>query len=416
MNQIKCPNCGEVINLTEQQFNTVLSQVQEEEIEKRLLVIREEKEKELELAKEKAIRETKEELQKEIIALKESILRSELEQKNLASSLESSIKLKEQEILAIKDKEVSDLTLKLKEMEMEKENGINALKEKIELEKSANALKEKEAEAEFAERLKEKDEVIALYKDMKAKLSTKMVGESLEKHCENEFENLRALGFQNAYFGKDNEVVDGSKGDYIFKDFTKSGTEYVSIMFEMKNESDTTATKKRNEDFFKELDKDRKAKGCEYAILVSLLEQDNELYNAGIVDVSHKYPKMYVIRPQFFIPMITLLKNTAANSMEVKDQLAEYQAQNIDFVHFEENIDAFKSRFGNNCRLASEHFETAVTEIDKSIQALERVKSSLLSSERQLRLANDKAQELSVKKLTKGCPAVRKQIADSNDE
>ena len=260
--------------------------------------------------------------------------------------------------------------------------------------------------------LKAKDETIEFYKDLKARLSTKMVGETLEQHCETEFNRLRATGFQNAYFEKDNDAKTGSKGDYIFKDFTEDGIGFISVMFEMKNEADTTATKKKNEDFLKELDKDRNEKNCEYAVLVSLLEPDSELYNAGIVDVSHKYPKTYVIRPQFFIPIITMLRNAALHSVQYQRQLAEVKNQNIDISHFEDELNEFKSKFDYNYGLASRKFQTAIAEIDKTIDHLQKTREALLSSENNLRLANSKAQDLSVKRLTKNNPTMREKFEE----
>ena len=271
----------------------------------------------------------------------------------------------------------------------------------MEKEKSENLLKEK-----YETQIRDRDDAIGRLKDMKAKLSTKMVGETLEQHCEIEFNRLRSSAFQTAYFEKDNDVRSGSKGDYIFKDFHKSGTEIVSIMFEMKNELDTSATKSKNEDFLKELDKDRSEKGCEFAILVSLLEPDSELYNAGIVDVFHRYPKMYVIRPQFFIPMITLLRNAAMNTIEYKNQLALIKEQNIDVTNFETELKDFKTGFSRNCDLAKRKFDSAVDQIDKSIKSLQKIKEDLQSSANNLRLANNKAEDLSVKRLTRNNPTM----------
>ena len=255
---------------------------------------------------------------------------------------------------------------------------------------------------QYEEKIKLKDEQIEYYRDFKAKQSTKMVGESLEQHCDYEFNKIRASAFPNAYFEKDNDARSGSKGDFIFRDMDENGTEFISIMFEMKNETDTTSTKKKNEDFFKELDKDRREKNCEYAVLVSLLEIDNELYNTGIVDVSYKYPKMYVVRPQFFIPIITLLRNAAMNSLEYRQELETIRHQNIDISNFEEKMNLFKEGFSRNYRLASDKFQTAIDEIDKSISHLQKIKDALISSENNLRLANDKAEDLTIKKLTRG--------------
>jgi hypothetical protein len=285
--------------------------------------------------------------------------------------------------------------------------------EQTQLEKrlAEQALKEK-----YETQIKDRDEAIDRLKDLKAKLSTKMVGETLEQHCETEFNRLRATAFPRAYFEKDNDASSGSKGDYIFKDADEAGTEIVSIMFEMKNENDTTATKKRNEDFFKELDKDRTEKGCEYAVLVSLLEPDSELYNTGIVDVSYRYPKMYVVRPQFFIPIITLLRNAALNSLKYKTELALVKSQNIDITNFENQLDTFKDSFGKNFDLASRRFQTAIDEIDKSIDHLKKTKEALLGTDRNLRLANEKAQDVTIKKLTRGNPTMAARFAELKEQ
>jgi len=309
--------------------------------------------------------------------------------------LRSTIREKDSSVQAKVDKAV-------REMEKERDNLKNDLKNsKLEKENSENLLKDK-----YKTQIRDRDEAIERLKDMKAKLSTKMVGETLEQHCETEFNKLRSTAFQTAYFDKDNDASSGSKGDYIFKDHEENGTEIISIMFEMKNEMDTTATKRKNEDFLQELDKDRNEKGCEYAVLVSLLEPESELYNTGIVDVFYRYPKMYVIRPQFFIPMITLLRNAALNSMKYKTELALVREQNIDITNFETELDAFKTAFGRNYELASKKFTTAIAEIDKSISHLQKTKEALLSTDRNLRLANDKAQDVSVKRLTRKNPTM----------
>lgn len=281
--------------------------------------------------------------------------------------------------------------------------------ERSELEKQ---LAEKSLKDKYETQIKDRDDAIERLRDMKARLSTKMVGETLEQHCETEFNRIRATAFPRAYFEKDNDARTGSKGDYIFRDKDEAGTEIVSVMFEMKNESDRTATKGRNEDFLKELDKDRTEKGCEYAVLVSLLEPDSELYNSGIVDVSHRYPKMYVVRPQFFIPIITLLRNAAMNSLQYKTELALVKAQNIDITNFENELDSFKTAFAKNYDLASRRFETAITEIDKSIDHLQKTKEALLGADRNLRLANDKAQDVTIKKLTRGNPTMAGKFAE----
>lgn len=283
---------------------------------------------------------------------------------------------------------------------------ISQLNYKLSEAAAASRVKEQELWKSYKRELDSKDEVIAYYKDLKTRLSTKMVGETLEQHCETEFNRLRAAAFPQAYFEKDNDIRTGSKGDYIYREFTSDGIEFLSIMFEMKNEMDTTATKKKNEDFFKELDKDRQEKGCEYAILVSLLEPDSELYS-GITDVSYRYPKMYVVRPQFFIPIITLLRNSALHTVELRQQLAEIRNQNIDISTFEADMNDFKYRFSRNYELASRRFKTAIEEIDKTISHLQKTKEALLSSEDNLRLANNKAQELSVKRLTKNNPTMQ---------
>lgn len=273
-------------------------------------------------------------------------------------------------------------------------------------------MKEKSLCEKFSDEIKRREDEIAYYKDFKARQSTKMIGESLEQHCETEFNKLRATAFQNAYFEKDNDIKTGSKGDFIYREFSDDGVEFISIMFEMKNEMDTTATKHKNEDFLKELDKDRKEKNCEYAVLVTLLESDNEYYNSGIVDVSYKYPKMYVVRPQFFIPIITVLRNAALNSLQYRHELELVRNQNIDITHFEEDINDFKDKFSRNFRLASEKFQKAIDEIDKTIDHLQKTKEALLSSENNLRLANNKAEDLTIRRLTKGNPTMAEKFAE----
>jgi hypothetical protein len=332
-----------------------------------------------------------------------------------------------------KDAELADLKARLQTIEAEKKLAVTEAVNRVEKERDvlAGELKTKDTEKQlletslkekFATELKTKDDIIklkdeeiALRKDMKAKLSTKMVGETLEQHCETEFNKLRATGFQNAYFEKDNDAKTGSKGDYIYRETDDAGTEIISVMFEMKNEGDETATKHKNEDFLRELDKDRIEKQCEYAVLVTLLEADSELYNSGIVDVSHKYSKMYVIRPQFFIPIITLLRNAAFNSLKYKSELALVKAQNIDITHFEDNIGKFKEGFAKNYELASRKFKTAIEEIDKTIDHLQKTKDALLSSENNLRLANNKAEDLTIKRLTRGNPTMAAKFAELHD-
>ena len=398
-NNIKCPHCGEVFTVDESGYAAILAQVRDDELNKaiqeQIKHIEKEKQAELELAK-KSAEMTKNEailtLQQEIDKLK-AIIASNDKDKQLAVSTVEANKITE---IAEKDKTIAELNAKLQEVEK------NAV------------VNEKNLKEGYETRLKEKDTLIDYYKDLKAKMSTKMLGETLEQHCEVEFNRLRQTGFQSAYFEKDNntKTETKSKGDYIYRDYTADKTEYISIMFEMKNEMDTTASKKKNEDFFKELDKDRCEKGCEYAVLVSLLEPDSELYNSGIVDVSHKYPKMYVIRPQFFVPMITLLRNAAMHSIEYRQQIAEYKNQNIDVSNFEAKINDFKEKFGKNYQLASDKFRKAIEEIDKTIDHLQKTKADLLSSENHLRLANDRAQDLSVKRLTKNNPTMAKKFEE----
>ena len=308
-----------------------------------------------------------------------------------------------------KDKqiEINELISKKDAELVEKNNEILKLKGQKDLDEKEFQIKEQNLKEKYEVQLQCKDEEIARYKEFKAKLSTKMLGETLEQHCEISFEQNRAMAFQSAYFEKDNNAKSGSKGDYIFRDYDEEGTEYLSIMFEMKNEADTTSTKKKNEDFFKELDKDRREKNCEYAVLVSMLEPENDLYNNGIVDVSHKYEKMYVVRPQFFIPIITLLRNATRHSLGYRKELALIKAQNIDVSNFEAAMNDFKDKFSRNYRLASEKFQTAIAEIDKTIDHLQKTKEALLSSDKNLRLANDKAEDLSIKKLTKNNPTMQ---------
>lgn len=366
------------------------------------------------------------ELEKEM-AISKAIADMERERDALKNELSTQAK----ERLEQKERELGELKHRLetvtRQSELEKQIALTSAISEMEKERDAllNKLKSKEMESELAvtslksryeSDLKSKDEMIAYYKDMKAKLSTKMVGETLEQHCETEFNRLRATAFKNAYFEKDNDASSGSKGDYIFRENDESGNEIISIMFEMKNEGDETATKKRNEDFLKELDKDRQQKGCEYAVLVSLLESDSELYNTGIVDMSHRYEKMYVIRPQFFIPMITLLRNAALNSMEYKSELALVRSQNIDVTNFENQLNDFRSSFGRNYRLASEKFKTAIDSIDKSIAQLQKTKENLLRSEDNLRIANNKADDLTVKRLTRGNPTMAAKFAELENQ
>ena len=340
----------------------------------------------------------------QLLAVKDAVAAKNLEIAQLKADLaagEQALSLAVQQAVSAKEQELAQ-----KEMQIARLEGDLKASEKEYL------FKEKSLVDGYENKLKDKDEQIAYYKDFKARQSTKMIGESLEQHCSIEFNRLRATAFPRAYFEKDNDARTGSKGDFIFKDYDEEGMEFISIMFEMKNEADTTATKHKNEDFFKELDKDRKEKGCEYAVLVSLLEADNELYNSGIVDVSYRYPKMYVIRPQFFIPMITLLRNASMNSLQYKKELATIKNQNIDIAHFEADMNEFKEKFGRNYRLASEKFKKAIEEIDKTIEHLQKTKDALLSSENNLRLANNKAEDLSIKRLTRNNPTMAAKFAE----
>lgn len=354
---------------------------------------------------------------------------TELETK--AKSIEKEKEFEVKQALADKEKELLELTskmnalqtdnkLKITEANSEKEKEIAELKSKLQLQEKEAELEKNSIKEKFDSEIKQKEETIAFYKDFKAKQSTKMVGESLEQHCEIEFNSLRMTAFQNAEFGKDNDAKTGSKGDYIYREHDENGTEIISIMFEMKNEGDETATKKKNEHFFKELDKDRNEKKCEYAILVTMLEADNELYNNGIVDVSYEYEKMYVIRPQFFIPIITLLRNAALNSLKYKQEVALMREQNIDITNFEEDLNIFKEGFARNYDLASRKFKTAIDEIDKTITHLQKTKDALVSSENNLRLANNKADDLTVKKLVRKNPTMKEKFAildgESRDE
>ncbi len=397
MAEIKCPHCGKFFQVDESGYAEIVSQVRTAEFNKELqeqkqLALRE-KEAEFKLMSAQALAEQEKknaELKQKIEALKAQLAVSDKDK--ILAVKEAEDKQKDQ--LNEKDKQILTLQNQLKGAEQDRE---------LQLKNMADR---------YAVELRGKEEQIAYYKDLKARMSTKMVGETLEKHCENLFNQLRMTAFPHAYFEKDNDASSGSKGDYIFREHSADGIEFLSIMFEMKNENDTTATKHKNEDFFEKLDKDRRQKGCEYAVLVSLLETDSELYNTGIVDVSYKYPKMYVIRPQFFIPMITLLRNAAVNSIAYQRQLTEMRQQNIDITHFEDDLNAFKVKFGNNYRLASEKFGKAIEEIDKTIEHLQKTKDALLSSEKNLRLANEKAEKLTVKSLTRKNPTMAKKFAE----
>ena len=426
MNEIICPHCKKAFKIDEAGFADILKQVRDhqfdEELRERVASFERDKESAVLLAEEKTKNQLAADLAKRDAEIADLKARATAKIKELQAERE----LTSTKITAEKDAELAQLRAQLQSSETEKQLALSEAVGKVEKERDqiANELKSKDTEKRLLEsslkdkyenELRSKDEMIAYYKDMKAKLSTKMVGETLEQHCEIEFEKLRATAFQNATFGKDNDASSGSKGDYVYRETDENGTEIISIMFEMKNENDETATKKTNVSFLKELDKDRNEKKCEYAVLVSLLEADNELYNVGIVDKSHEYKKMYVIRPQFFIPMITLLRNAALNSLKYKSELALVRSQNIDVTNFESQLDDFRDSFGRSYRLASERFSDAVASIDKSIAQLQKTKENLLKSEDHYRIANSKVDDLSVKKLTRGNSTMQAKFADLKD-
>lgn len=390
MNKIICPHCNTPFTIDEAGFSDILKQVRDAQFEKEL---------------------------HDRIKLMEQV------QENQVNLAVANVKNGLLADVAKKDTQIAELKSKLQSFEVQKELALTQAVNRVEKERDqiANQLKNKETEKQMMEAtLKEQhankikliEEQLAYYKDLKAKQSTKLLGETLEQHCEIEFNKLRSTAFPTAYFEKDNDAKTGSKGDYIYRELDGQGNEIVSIMFEMKNEGDETASKKRNEDFLRELDKDRNEKKCEYAVLVTMLEADSELYNSGIVDVSYKYPKMYVIRPQFFIPMITVLRNAALNSLKYKAELALVRAQNIDITKFEDNLTSFKEGFAKNFELASRKFQTAIEEIDKTIDHLKKTKEALLSSENNLRLANNKTEDLTIKRLTKGNPTMVAKFAE----
>ena len=394
MNEIKCPHCGKAFKVDEAGYADILKQVRDSEFEQQL-------HERLELAE------------------KDKLNAVELAKNKVGNEM--------QKAAAAKDAEIQDLKAKLGTNEVVQKLAITEAVSAVEKERDElkNGLRQAELEKQLSEKLlkdkyetqiKDRDDAIERLRDMKARLSTKMVGETLEQHCETEFNRIRSTAFPRAYFEKDNDASTGSKGDYIFRDLDEAGTEIVSIMFEMKNESDTTATKKKNEDCLKELNKDRTEKGCEYAVLVSLLEPDSELYNSGIVDVSHRYPKMYVIRPQFFLPIITLLRNAAMKSLEYKTELALVKAQNADITDFENDLETFKTAFAKNYDLASRQFQKAIDEIDKSIDHLQKTKDALLGTDRNLRLANNKAQDVTIKKLTRRNPTMAAKFDELNSK
>ena len=459
MHDINCPHCGKAFKIDEAGYASILKQVRdgefEEQLHARLELAEEDKKNAIalatsmlanesqqavmvkdteilelkarldagEVARQLAVTQALAAIEKERDALTNELSKVKQEKTSAAQLAEVTLLNELQKSAAAKDAEIQALKATLGNTEVVQKLAINEAVGAVEKERDAlkNGLSRVELEKHLAEtalrdkyetQIKDRDDAIDRLRDMKARLSTKMIGETLEQHCETEFNRIRATAFPKAYFEKDNDARNGSKGDYIFRDRDEAGIEIVSIMFEMKNESDLTATKNKNEDFLKELDKDRLEKGCEYAVLVSLLESDSELYNTGIVDMFHRYPKMYVIRPQFFIPIITLLRNAAMNALKYKTELALVKAQNIDITHFETELDAFKGAFSKNYELASKRFQTAIDEIDKSIDHLQKTKEALIGTDRNLRLANDKAQDVTIKKLTRGNPTMAAKFAE----
>ena len=462
MHDINCPHCGKAFKIDEAGYADILKQVRNDEFEQqlheRLEMAEKDKKSAVELAharfaselqqsaaakdaaiqglqakldageltRQLAVAEARIALEKERDALANALAQAKLDQQSTAKLAEATLVHELQKAAAAKDTQIQGLTATLASIEMAQKLAVTealgpVAKErdelKSDLERAAleKQLAEKALKEKYETQIKHREGEIERLRDMKARLSTKMVGETLEQHCETEFNRLRAAAFPKAYFEKDNDARSGSKGDYIFRDLDEVGTEIVSIMFEMKNENDGTATKNRNEDFLKELDKDRSEKGCEYAVLVTLLEPDSELYNSGIVDVSHRYPKMYIVRPQFFLPIITLLRNAAMNALTYKSELALVRAQNVDITNFENELETFKTAFGKNYDLASKRFQTAIEEIDKSIDHLQKTREALLGTNRNLRLANDKAQDVSIKKLTKGNPTMAAKFEELKD-
>lgn len=463
MHEIICPHCGTAFKIDETGYADILKQVRDSDFDKqlhdRLELAEQDKRNAVELAQTKIVSESQkavaakdseiQELKARLdtgdvmrkLAITEAINAVEKERDALANQLEQAkhdkqtiAQLAEAKLLnelqkaaALKDAETQGLKTKLDATEAAHKLAVNEavsvvvkerdnLKSGLERAELEKLLAEKSLKEKYETQIKDRDDAIERLRDMKVRLSTKMVGETLEQHCETEFNRIRATAFPRAYFEKDNDARSGSKGDYIFRDLEEEGTEIVSIMFEMKNESDRTATKNKNEDFLKELDKDRTEKECEYAVLVSLLEPESELYNTGIVDVFHRYPKMYIVRPQFFIPIITLLRNAAMNSLKYKSELALVKAQNIDITNFETELDTFKSAFAKNYDLASKRFQTAIEEIDKSIDHLQKTKEALLGTDRNLRLANDKAQDVTIKKLARNNPTMGAKFSELKNQ
>ena len=405
MAELKCPKCGTTFKVDDTSYADILNQVRNHEFEA-----------ELEKRLEQSLRSEKQSHQAEIAELKAKFEQTSTELKAKLAQNKTEFEAKLAQSKTEQELAVARATAPIERERDSLKNSLvaaqNEAKLNLETANSRAKLSEAALITKYESALKLKEEENERLKDLKSKLSTKMVGETLEQHCQTEFNRIRTAAFPHAYFEKDNDARTGSKGDYIFRELDEAGNEIVSIMFEMKNENETTATKHKNEDFFKELDKDRREKNCEYAILVSLLESDSELYNTGIVDVSYRYEKMYVIRPQFFIPIITLLRNAALSSLQYKQELAVVRSQNIDITHFEENMEKFKVGFARNYDLASRKFKTAIDEIDKTINSLQKTKYALLSSENNLRLANNKAEELTIKRLTRGNPTMAQKFAD----
>ena len=425
MQEIKCPKCGEVFQIDEAGYAEIVKQVRNREFNDELQRQKAAMDSEKKMAVELAVTKANSEKDDEIARLKNQLEAQQNELNNIkdksASELKLALSQKEQEIAQLKgtiENNKSKSELAVQTALQEKETLITELKSKLQIEKSEAQLRETNLKDQFTAQLKAKDETIAFYKDFKARESTKQIGEDLEQYCFTEFNKIRAIGFQNASFEKDNEVskASGSKGDFIFRESSPDGVEFISIMFEMKNQADTTSTKKKNEDFFKELDKDRTEKHCEYAVLVSMLEEDNDYYNTGIVDVSYKYPKMYVIRPQFFIPVITFLRNAALNTLDYKRQIAEIKNQNLDITNFENDLNLFKGKFLNNVDLAMRQHADAIEDIDKAIKMLQKIKELFEKSDNNLRLANDKLEDLTIKKLTRNNPTMKAKFAELTSE
>ena len=422
MQEIKCPKCGEVFQIDEAGYAEIVKQIRNREFNDELQRQKSAMDSEKKMAIELAVSKANSQKEDEINKLKNQLAAQNNELNNMkdksAAELKIALSEKEQQITQLKstiDANKSKTELEIKTALQEKDSLIADLQNKLKLEKSESQLRETNLKQQYDIQLKAKDETIAFYKDFKAKESTKQIGEDLEQYCLSEFNKNRAIGFQNAYFEKDNEVskTSGSKGDFIFRDFSGEGDdkiEFISIMFEMKNQADETATKHKNEDFFKELDKDRNEKNCEYAVLVSMLEEDNDYYNTGIVDVSYKYPKMYVIRPQFFIQLITILRNAALNSLEYKREIAQIKNQNIDITNFESDLNLFKDKFLNNVDLAMRQHSSAIDEIDKAIKTLQIIKDLFEKSDNNLRLANNKLEDLTIKKLTRNNPTMKEKF------